>query len=200
MINFGETNNMQQTGENGMVVNMRKNMVVDLTKNMPSLKKIFVGAGWDVAENGTYDLDLFTISLTNGKILSLEDLIYFGHMEQNGIKLLGDNLTGSGEGDDEVIEVNLASIPSDKDEILFCIDIYDAKKKKQTFGNVKNSYIRLVNTETSQELCRYQLKEDYATDTAIIAASLKRVNGNWQFKAIGEGRVADIQDIVNAYC
>lgn len=180
----------------GIILDLKKNPVLDLTKRNPGLEKILVGAGWDVATNGRdFDLDLTAFLLHSGRITSGEDVIYFGHKKGNGIFLNKDNRTGAGEGDDEMIEVELSKLDSSVTEVVFCIVIYEAKEKGQTFGHVKNARVHLVNQESKQEMGMFQLNTDYSTDTAIIFSKLVRNGSEWDYKAIGEGKQADLNDL-----
>lgn len=180
----------------GGLLNLKKNITLDLTKNNPGLEKILVGAGWDVAAAGIdIDLDLTAFLLKNGKITSAEDVIYFHNKKRNGIFLNKDNRTGEGDGDDEIIEIELSKLDAEVTEVAFCVVIFDAERKSQTFGHVKNAYIHLVNKENNQELGTFQLNTDFSTDTAIIFSKLVR-NGNcWEYKTVGEGKQADLNDL-----
>lgn len=180
----------------GITLNLKKDDLLDLTKRNPGLEKILVGAGWDVSANGAdFDLDLAAFLLHNGKIRSGEDVIYFGHKKGNGIFLNKDNRTGAGDGDDEMIEVELSKLEPSVTEIAFYVVIFEAKEKGQTFGHVKNARVHLVNQANKQEMGDFQLNTDYSTDTAIIFSKLIRNGNEWDYKAIGEGKQADLNDL-----
>lgn len=178
-------------------LNLNKGDILDLTKKVPSLKNIIVGCGWSVNTSGqdNYDLDIsaFLLNANHRVVNATTQVVYFNQMRQQGIFLEGDNLTGSGDGDDERIHVALEEIPSDIEEIIFNVNIYDARRKKQTFGMIRNSYIRLLNEDNDEkELCKYQLKESASNSTALTFAKLFRTpDGGWSFEAIGEPLVVE---------
>jgi len=188
---------------NGMapILNLEKNDILDLTKRNPGLTNITVACGWDTARVGSsFDLDVSALLLgSNGKLCDNKSIIYFNNKTANGIRLNGDNLTGDGDGDDETIDVQLDRISPEVQRIVFSVNIYDAVNRRQTFGMVQNSYIRLINNAGGQELCRFELKDNGSTSTAVIFAELFRDNGEWQFKALGDGRIADLTGLVNMY-
>lgn len=208
-INFGESTPApaMPTGEvlpsnDGFSLDLSKDSFLDLSKAAPGLQNIRLAAGWDVATAGqSADLDIAAFMLDeNGKIYSLEDVIFFKHKSASGITLNGDNLTGAGEGDDETMDIVLNQIPSKYKTIKFCITIYDADAKQQTFGMVNNAYVRVLNKdENDKEICKFRLKEEYSTSTSVIVAELRNNNGNWEFAAIGEGVRADLNGIANMF-
>lgn len=184
------------------ILNLQKNDILDLTKKNPGVKKVDFCGGWDVAESGAdFDLDLGAYLLNaNGKITGAQDVVFFNHMEVSGVRLNGDNRTGAGEGDDEVISLDLSQISQSVSRIVFAITIFDAENRRQSFGMVNNSYVRLLDVEHGEkELCRYELKEDFSTETAVIVAELIRDGSEWQFHAIGEGKRADFNGIAGLY-
>lgn len=176
-----------------MPINLSKGQKVDLTKGNPGLKQIMVGLGWDVNvfDSGSdFDLDAAAFLLgANGKCPTEKEFIFYGNLEHasGSVKHMGDNLTGEGEGDDEEIHVELSKIPSNVERIAFTVTIYEAEQRRQNFGQVSNSYIRIVNEATGQELIRYDLGEDFSIETAIVVGELYRHGGEWKFNAIGSG-------------
>lgn len=190
--------------ENG-ILNLQKNDILDLTKNVPSLNKIRVAAGWDVNQGifgGSFDLDLCAILLDENKNLvsGINPCVYYGKKESKGIYLDGDNLTGEGDGDDENIYVELNKIPSTVHKIVFNVVIYNGAAKKQKFSKVKNAYVRIVDTQKNdEEICRYNLSTDGGDNTAVVFAELIRNNGNWEFKAIGDYKCASIETLLKQY-
>lgn len=179
-------------------LNLKKNDVLNLTKAAPSLKNCMLAAGWDVMTHGaSADLDISAFLLNSNK--KATGVVYFNAKQANGIELMEDNRTGQGDGDDEEIMINLNDIDDNVQSIIFNITIYDAKTRHQTFGMVKNAYVRLVNTETDEEICRYPLTSDFSTDTAVIVCSLERTGHGWEFHALGEGFIGDLQDLYNRY-
>lgn len=186
----------------GLTLNLQKNDILDLTKREPGLTKVILGAGWDVAQTGqAFDLDISAFLLdANGKITSTDQVIYFNNKTASGIQLMGDNRTGAGEGDDEEIHLDLTQIPAHTSKVVFAVTIYDANTRRQTFGMVQNSYVRLVNPlKGNHEICRFNLKEEGSTGTAVIFAELYRDGQEWQFKAIGETKVAGLNELLALY-
>lgn len=185
------------------LLNLSKGGVLDLTKQDKVYSKINVGGGWDVTIKGpSADLDLSAFLLDrNGRITDISrQVVFFNQMRQNGIFLNGDNRTGAGEGDDEVISIDLNNIDSNIDKIVFFITIFEAQQKAQNFGQVSNAFIRLVDATDDSEIVRYNLTDNYSTDTAVTAAELFRnPTGGWSFKAIGEGSISDLNQLVSRY-
>ena len=195
--------NSSISNQSAGILNLNKNDILDLTKKNPGLKKVRLGAGWDIANNGLdYDLDIAAFLLNaNGKVQNIpDDVIFFNNMQGQGIYLEGDNRTGAGEGDDERIRIDLESIPAHVQKIVFVVTIHEAQAKRQTFGMVENSYVRLLDEENNErEICRFNLKENGSTVTSVIFSELYKQNGEWQFKAIGEGKIADLNGILGIY-
>ena len=195
--------NSSISNQSAGILNLNKNDILDLTKRNPGLKKVSLGAGWDIANNGLdYDLDIAAFLLNaNGKVQNIpDDVIFFNNMQGQGIYLEGDNRTGAGEGDDEVININLEEINPNIAKIVFVVTIHEAQAKRQTFGMVENSYVRLVDLENNKrEICRFNLKENGSTATSVIFAELNRKGSEWQFKAIGEGKIADLNGVLALY-
>lgn len=186
------------------LLNLNKNDTLDLTKKEPELNNIVLACGWDVAKKGLFsfgvsdiDLDLSAFLLNeNYKLIGQEGFIYFNNQRGKGIYLHNDNRTGQGEGDDETISIDLSLIDSSIQKIVFVVSIHEAQSKRQTFGMINNSYVRLVDTLNNKELCRFNLKSDGSTATSVIFANLYRESGEWQFKAIGEGKIADLNGVL----
>ncbi|MGL5417479.1 MAG: TerD family protein [Clostridium sp.] len=189
------------------VLNLKKNDILNLTKEDPTLNKIMLGAGWDVAEKRgffgftkNYDLDLCAYLLDSNEKLISNGIIYFGHQNGVGIKLHGDNLTGEGEGDDEKITVELNRLPRACEKVIFAVVIYSATSRKQSFKEVKNAYVRLLNEDRgSMEICRYNLSDDGGDNTAILFAELSKSGSSWNFKARGELLKGSIDSISKMY-
>lgn len=176
-----------------MAINLSKGQKVDLTKGNPGLKSIMVGLGWDVNafdSGADFDLDAAAFMVgTNGRCPTEKEFIFYGNLEHSteSVKHMGDNLTGSGDGDDEQIFVDLTKVPANIDKIAFTVTIYDADVRKQNFGQVSNAFIRIVDTSNDSEIIRYDLNEDFSIETAIVVGELYRYNGEWKFNAIGSG-------------
>jgi len=194
--------NSSISNQSAGILNLNKNDILDLTKRNPGLKKVSLGAGWDIANNGLdYDLDIAAFLLdSNNKFNTVSNIIFFNNKEGQGISLAGDNRTGAGEGDDERIRIDLESIPAHVQKIVFVVTIHEAQAKRQTFGMVENSYVRLLDEENNErEICRFNLKENGSTVTSVIFSELYKQNGEWQFKAIGEGKIADLNGVLALY-
>ena len=176
-----------------MGVSLSKGQKVSLTKNNPGLKKVVVGLGWDVNAfdtGGDFDLDAAAFLLTDsGKVSKPEDFVFFGNLKHpsGSVEHLGDNLTGAGDGDDEQIVIDLASIPERYDRIVIVVTIYQAVQRNQHFGMIQNAFARIVDQRTNQELCKYNLTENYSGKLALIFGEVYRHNGEWKFNAIGQG-------------
>lgn len=206
-INFGTTSAVNTTTEvqtpTGISLDLHKGALLDLTKREPGLKHIIAGVGWD-ANNAVpaFDLDISAFLLNaDKKITSAADIIFFNNRSASGVTISPDNRSGSGEGDDEQITIDLDAVPANIMAIDFVVNIFEAQARRQTFGMVKNSYIRLLNSDNNNaELCRFRLKEEYGSSTAVIFARLKRDGSDWQFETLGEGKIAkDLNDIAALY-
>ena len=176
-----------------MPVNLSKGQKVDLTKTNPGLKKILVGLGWDINKyDGGFDFDLDAAAFLcgdNGQVSSDADFIFYNNkMHSSGsVEHAGDNLTGAGDGDDEVIRIDLSLIPANVSKVDFTVTIHDADARRQNFGQVNNAYIRVLDEVSGTELIRYDLEEDFSIETAVVVGEIYRNNGEWKFNAIGSG-------------
>lgn len=176
-----------------MPVNLSKGQKVDLTKGNPGLSKIIVGLGWDTNKyDGGADFDLDASAFLcndSGRVPSDSDFIFYSNLTHSSgaVEHTGDNLTGEGEGDDEVINVDLSLVPANISKIAFTVTIYDAEQRRQNFGQVSNAYIHILDANTGAELIRYDLGEDFSIETAVVVGELYRNNGEWKFNAIGSG-------------
>ncbi|MCM3735844.1 TerD family protein [Bacillus cytotoxicus] len=175
------------------VISLQKGQKVDLTKTNPGLSKVLVGLGWDTNKyDGQNDFDLdVSIFLVgaNGKVGGGEDFVFYNNpIGANGsVQHLGDNRTGEGDGDDEAIKVDLKNVPAHIERICFTITIYDGEGRHQNFGQVSNSFVRILDEEKNTELIRYDLGEDFSIETAVVVGELYRHNNDWKFNAIGSG-------------
>ena len=176
-----------------MAISLKKGQKVDLTKGNPSLSKILIGLGWDVNKyDGGFDFDLDAAAFllnANGKVNEDEDFIFYNNLKHKSgsVEHMGDNLTGEGEGDDEEIRVDLSKVPANIEKIDFTVTIYDYEIRKQTFGQVSNAYIRVVDETTGKEIIRYDLGEDFSVETAVVVGEIYRRGTEWKFNAIGAG-------------
>ncbi len=176
-----------------MAISLSKGQKVDLTKGNPGLSKILVGLGWDTNKyDGGYDFDLDAAAFilgANGKVLSDADFVFYNNLKHSSgaVQHMGDNLTGSGEGDDEQIKIDLAKVPANVEKIAFTVTIHEAEERRQNFGQVSNAFIRIADETTGQNLIRYDLGEDFSVETAVVVGELYRNAGEWKFNAIGSG-------------
>ena len=187
-----------------MSVSLSKGGNVSLSKEAPGLQAVNVGLGWDVRTTTGADFDLDASALmvgSNGKILSDSHFVFFNNLTSpdGSVEHTGDNLTGEGEGDDEMIKVNLAAVPPEVDKIVVTVSIYDAEARQQSFGQVRNAFIRVVNQADNREITRYDLSEDASTETAMIFGELYRNGDEWKFRAVGQGYSAGLSGIARDY-
>lgn len=175
-----------------MGVSLSKGGNVSLTKEAPGLTAVTVGLGWDArSTTGTdFDLDASAIMAgASGKVLSDGHFVFFNNLKSvdGSVEHTGDNLTGEGDGDDEQISVNLATVPPEVDKIVFPVSIYDAAARSQSFGQVRNAFIRVINQAGGTEIARFDLSEDASTETAMVFGELYRNGAEWKFRAVGQG-------------
>lgn len=176
-----------------MPVSLQKGQKVSLTKENPGLTKVIVGLGWDVNAfdtGGDFDLDTAAFLLTDtGKISVSEDFVFYGNLQHpsGSVIHMGDNRTGTGEGDDEQIKIDLSLVPANITKIAFSVTIYEAEQRRQNFGQVNNAFIRIYNEQTGEEMLRYDLGEDFSIETAAVFGELYKNGNEWKFNAIGSG-------------
>ncbi len=181
-----------------MSVNLQKGQKVELRKsNGGSLRRVMVGLGWDEVQQSRgffapkpqdIDCDASAFICVNGRLQGTDDVVYFGNLTHRSgcVRHMGDNLTGAGDGDDEQIMIDLASLPTQYDKIIVVVNIYQAMQRRQHFGLIRNAFIRVCDAETNQELCKYNLSENYDNMTAMVFGEVYRYNGAWKFNAIGQ--------------
>ncbi|MER7465292.1 TerD family protein [Streptomyces sp. NPDC097981] len=187
-----------------MGVSLSKGGNVSLTKAAPNLTAVVVGLGWDARTTTGVDFDLDASAiLTNdqGKVANDSNFVFFNNLKSpdGSVEHTGDNTTGEGEGDDEAIKVNLAGVPADVAKIVFPVSIYEAESRQQSFGQVRNAYIRVVNQADNSELARYDLSEDASTETAMVFGELYRNGAEWKFRAIGQGYASGLRGIAQDF-
>jgi tellurium resistance protein TerD len=187
-----------------MGVSLSKGGNVSLSKEAPGLTDVLVGLGWDTrtTDGADFDLDASAILLGDtDKAISDKHFVFFNNLKSpdNMVEHTGDNLTGEGEGDDEAIKVNLAQMGQDVQKIVFPVSIYDAQSRSQSFGQVKNAFIRVVNAANNSEIARYDLSEDASTETAMVFGELYRNGAEWKFRAVGQGWTSGLAGIAKDY-
>ncbi|MBL0017168.1 MAG: TerD family protein [Bacteroidetes bacterium] len=175
-----------------MAINLQKGQNVSLSQESPGINKIQAGLGWDTQSfsGAAFDLDVM-LFLTDGggKVISDNHFVFYNNLKSpdGAVEHTGDNLTGDGDGDDEVILVNLGQIEQSVEKVIFTASIHEAESRRQNFGQVQNAYIRLVDLSSNAEIIRYDLSEDFSVETSLVVGELYRRNGEWKFKAIGQG-------------
>jgi tellurium resistance protein TerD len=185
-------------------VSLSKGGNVSLTKEAPNLTAVVVGLGWDARTTTGADFDLDASALlvdAAGRVLSDQHFVFFNNLTSpdGSVEHTGDNLTGEGEGDDEAIKVDLARVPAEVDKIVFTVSIYDAESRRQSFGQVRNAYIRVVNQADNVEITRYDLSEDASTETAMIFGEVYRNAAEWKFRAVGQGYESGLAGIARDF-
>ncbi|MBD0865775.1 MAG: TerD family protein [Rhodobacteraceae bacterium] len=175
-----------------MALSLSKGQNISLSKTDPGLTKVLVGLGWDERQTDGQDFDLdASLFMLNagGKCRSDADFVFYNQMKSpcGSVTHTGDNRTGEGEGDDEAIKVDLDKVPADVQTLAVTVTIHDHESRKQSFGQVANAFIRVVNDKTGNEVVRYDLTEDYSTETAMVFGELYRHSGEWKFRAVGQG-------------
>ena len=175
-----------------MALKLAKGENLSLLKADPTITKAMIGLGWDVrtTTGRAFDLDASAILLgANGKVRSDADFIFYGQMRDavGSVVHQGDNRTGEGDGDDEQILIDLNLVPADVAKIVIAVSIYEAEKHGLNFGQVRNSFVRIVNNDTHEELANYELGEEVGSENAVIFAEIYRYNGEWRFRAVGQG-------------
>ena len=173
-----------------MAVSLVKGGNVSLTKEAPSMNVALVGLGWDarVTDGQAFDLDasVFLVG-EDGKVLSDAHFVFYNTSPDGAVQHQGDNRTGEGDGDDEQVKIELAKVSADVKKLVFAVTIHEAEARKQNFGMVSNSYMRVVNNDNGAEIARFDLSEDASTETAMIFGELYRHGAEWKFKAVGQG-------------
>ncbi len=187
------------------MISLAKGQKVDLTKTNPGLTKIFIGLGWDTNKydgGGEFDLDAVAFLVKeDGKASGDGAFIFYNNRQDpsGSIVLSEDNRTGAGDGDDESLTINLPTVPADVAKIAICINIHEAAARSQNFGQVSNAYVRVANSDSNEELMRYDLGEDYSIETGIVACEIYRHNGEWKFNAVGSGFQGGLASLAATY-
>ena len=187
-----------------MAISLTKGGNVNLSKEAPNLTQMAIGLGWNPrsTDGQAFDLDAIAFLLNDsGKVRTDADFIFFNNLKSadGSVMHIGDNRTGEGDGDDEVIKVDLTKIPSDVTKVAFCAVIYEGQARGQNFGQVGNAYIRIVNQNGGAEVARYDLSEDSSTETAMIFGELYKINNEWKFRAVGQGFGGGLGPLASSY-
>jgi tellurium resistance protein TerD len=187
-----------------MAISLQKGGNVNLSKTNPNLRNVLIGLGWDArASSGAdFDLDASVFMLAaSGKVRSDADFIFYNQLRSacGSVEHTGDNLTGAGDGDDEAIKVALDKVPADIQRLVIAVTIHDAEARRQNFGMVGSAYIRLVNLDDDAEIVRFDLSEDASIETAMIFGEVYRHQGEWKFRAVGQGYAGGLHALATAH-
>ncbi|EGV33144.1 MULTISPECIES: TerD family protein [Thiorhodococcus] len=175
-----------------MAISLQKGGNVSLTKTDPGLTNVLVGLGWDArsTDGAAFDLDasVFLVG-EDGKVLSDGHFVFYNQKTSpdGAVVHAGDNTTGEGEGDDETVSINLPGVEAGVQRVVFAVTIHEAESRKQNFGMVRNAFMRVLNKDSNTELARFDLSEDYSTETAMVFGEIYRHGSEWKFKAVGQG-------------
>ena len=187
-----------------MAVSLTKGGNISLTKTAPELKNVLIGLGWDArsTDGDAFDLDASIFLLAeNGKVRSDADFIFYNQLTSpcGSVEHTGDNRTGEGEGDDEQLKIYIDKIPAAISRLAVTVTIHDAVARKQNFGQVAEAFIRIVDMDTDTEVTRFDLSEDYSTETAMVFGEIYRHNGEWKFRAVGQGYAGGLEAMCGQY-
>lgn len=187
-----------------MALSLQKGGNLSLSKTDPSLTTILVGLGWDerTTDGSSFDLDASAFLLKAGdKVRNDNDFIFYNQLKSpdGSVEHTGDNRTGQGAGDDESLKVDLTKVPAEIVKIAFTVTIHDAEARRQNFGQISNAFIRISNDLTGTEIVRYDLAEDYSTETAMIFGELYRHNTEWKFRAVGQGYAGGLKAMCDQF-
>ena len=187
-----------------MAISLSKGGNLSLTKTDPNLVRILVGLGWDErsTDGASFDLDASAFLLgPSGKVRGDHDFIFYNQLRSadGAIEHTGDNRSGQGDGDDESLLVNLSQISPEIDKVAITVTIHDAAARNQNFGQIANAFIRIVNQDNGIEIVRFDLAEDYSTETAMVFGELYRHSGEWKFRAVGQGYAGGLAAMCQQY-
>ena len=175
-----------------MALSLSKGGNLSLSKEAPGMTKVLVGLGWDARSTDGQDFDLDASAFllkADGKVRADSDFIFYNQLKSvdGSVEHTGDNRTGEGDGDDEQVKIDLTKVAADVKKLVFAVTIHEADSRKQNFGMVSNSFMRVVNNDNGAEIARFDLSEDASTETAMIFGELYRHGAEWKFKAVGQG-------------
>ncbi|MDE5097391.1 MAG: TerD family protein [Trichodesmium sp. St16_bin4-tuft] len=188
-----------------MSINLSKGERLNLSKESPNLTQAGIGLGWDINTTDTgseFDLDASIFMLgANAKIPAEKYFVFYNNLTSpdGSVKHSGDSRTGEGSGDDELIEIDLKKVDQEIQEIVFVVTIHEADARRQNFGQVRNSFIRICNITTGEEVTKYELEEDFSRETALEFGRLYRKDNDWRFQAVGQGYNSGLQGFIDKY-
>lgn len=187
-----------------MAISLNKGGNLSLSKTDPTLVRILIGLGWDerATDGASFDLDASAFLLTaSGKVRGDHDFIFYNQLKsQDGsVEHTGDNRSGQGDGDDESLLVDLSKVSPEIEKVAVTVTIHDAQSRGQNFGQIANAFIRVVNQDSGIEIVRFDLAEDYSTETAMVFGEVYRHNGEWKFRAVGQGYAGGLAAMCQQY-
>lgn len=187
-----------------MALSLSKGGNVSLSKTDPTLVRILIGLGWDErsTDGASFDLDASAFLLTaSGKVRGDQDFIFYNQLKSTdgSVEHTGDNRSGQGDGDDESLLVDLSKVSADIDKVAITVTIHDAQARGQNFGQIANAFIRVVNQDSGIEIVRFDLAEDYSTETAMVFGEIYRHSGDWKFRAVGQGYTGGLAAMCQQY-
>ena len=187
-----------------MSVSLSKGGNISLSKTDPSLVRILIGLGWDAraTDGQDFDLDASAFLVTGtGKVRSDSDFIFYNQLKSSdgSVEHTGDNRTGAGDGDGEVIKVELPKVAPEIERVVVAVTIHDADARRQNFGMVKGAFIRILNADSSTEITRFDLSEDYSTETALTFGEVYRHGAEWKFRAVGQGFAGGLAPLATGF-
>ena len=187
-----------------MAISLNKGGNLSLSKTDPTLVRILIGLGWDerATDGASFDVDASAFLLTaSGKVRGDHDFIFYNQLKsQDGsVEHTGDNRSGQGDGDDESLVVDLSKVSPEIEKIAITVTIHDAQSRGQNFGQIANAFIRVVNQDSGIEIVRFDLAEDYSTETAMVFGEVYRHNGEWKFRAVGQGYAGGLAAMCQQY-
>ena len=184
---------------------LAKGQEFNLTEKDPTLRNVKIGVGWDAPpKHEGYDVDIDAVAFLlnrDNRVRMDSDFVFYNNMttESGSITHGGDNETGEGDGDDEIIHIKVDQLPFDVEKIAFAVTLHNAEERGETFSIVKNAFIRIVNEDTNTELARFDLSEDASNENGIIFGELSREGMGWKFKALGQGTDGGLFRIAKDY-
>lgn len=187
-----------------MAISLNKGANLSLSKTDPNLTHVLVGLGWDARSTDGVDFDLDASAFllnASAKVRGEQDFIFYNQPSspEGSVQHTGDNRTGAGEGDDESLKIDLNKVPAEIEKVVITVTIHDAEARGQNFGQVQNAFIRIVNDHSQTEIVRFDLNEDYSTETAMVFGELYRHNAEWKFRAVGQGYAGGLRAMCNQY-
>jgi len=183
-----------------MAINLQKGQ-----REAINAPKFTIGLGWDTNTSSTgsaFDLDASVFILgDNKRLVADEYFVFYNNLisPDGSVEHTGDNLTGAGDGDDEQIKVDLSKADAKVFEICIVVTIHEAEARKQNFGQVRNSFIRIFDAATNTEILKYELEEDFSIETAVEFGRIYKKDNNWKFEAVGVGMKGGLQDYLTKY-